>query len=72
MLAGLVQRPGATDPVHFPEAALARRNVVLDRMHAAAADHRPGLDRGAGHPRSQLKVTSAQNACATSTYPVLL
>ena len=25
--------PSATDPVHFPEAAQARRNVVLDRMH---------------------------------------
>ncbi|MGB3954134.1 MAG: transglycosylase domain-containing protein [Brooklawnia sp.] len=30
MLAGLVQNPGATDPVHNPQAALARRNAVLD------------------------------------------
>src|SRR5665811_615937 len=32
-LAGLVQQPGITDPIHFPAKALARRNVVLDRMH---------------------------------------
>jgi membrane peptidoglycan carboxypeptidase len=33
LLAGLTQNPGTTDPVNFPERALARRNVVLDRMH---------------------------------------
>ena len=69
MLAGLTQRPGATDPVHFPEAALARRNVVLDRMHQLRPDHRQAVDARPGPPRSQLKVTPAQNSCATSTYP---
>ncbi len=33
MLAGLIQRPGATDPFSQPEAALDRRQVVLQRMH---------------------------------------
>src|SRR5674476_744264 len=33
-LAGLVQQPGITDPIHYPTKALARRNVVLDRMYA--------------------------------------
>lgn len=31
-LAGVVRAPGVSDPVNFPETALARRNVVLDKM----------------------------------------
>jgi penicillin-binding protein 1A len=34
LLAGLIQRPGATDPFEAPEVALARRQLVLDRMLA--------------------------------------
>jgi membrane peptidoglycan carboxypeptidase len=68
MLAGLTQRPGATDPVHFPEAALARRNVVLDRMHQLRliSDKQWTAARAS---KVQLHVTSAKNSCATSTYP---
>lgn len=32
LLAGLIQSPGSTDPYRDPEAALARRRVVLERM----------------------------------------
>ncbi len=32
LLAGLIQAPGAYDPVQNPDAALARRNEVLDRL----------------------------------------
>ena len=32
LIAGLIQRPGATDPFDEPEVALARRTVVLERM----------------------------------------
>lgn len=32
LLAGVVQRPGATDPIQNPEAAKARRNVVIRKM----------------------------------------
>lgn len=32
LLAGLIQSPGSTDPYRNPEAALARRRVVLERM----------------------------------------
>ncbi len=35
LLAGIVQQPTAYDPTRNPERALARRNVVLDRMAAA-------------------------------------
>jgi penicillin-binding protein 1A len=34
LIAGLIQRPGATDPFDEPELALARRQLVLDRMLA--------------------------------------
>ncbi|HET8598730.1 MAG TPA: biosynthetic peptidoglycan transglycosylase, partial [Segeticoccus sp.] len=33
MLAGVVNEPGVTDPIHNPQAALHRRNVVLDKMY---------------------------------------
>ena len=32
LLAGLIQRPGTTDPYRAPEAAIARRDLVLARM----------------------------------------
>ena len=32
LIAGLIQRPGATDPFRAPEAALERRRLVLERM----------------------------------------
>jgi penicillin-binding protein 1A len=32
LLAGLIQRPGATDPYKAPDVALARRDLVLERM----------------------------------------
>lgn len=42
LLAGLIQRPSATDPYDAPELAIERRNVVLERMRehhfAASAD----------------------------------
>jgi penicillin-binding protein 1A len=34
LLAGLIQRPGATDPYDAPAEALARRNLVLERMRS--------------------------------------
>lgn len=33
LIAGLIQRPGATDPFDEPELALERRQLVLERMH---------------------------------------
>lgn len=34
LIAGLIQRPGTTDPFNNPEMALERRGMVLERMHA--------------------------------------
>ena len=56
LLAGIVKNPTALDPTDHPEAALERRNLVLDRMrelghvtdeqHAAATASPLGLDPG--------------------------
>jgi len=67
-LAGLVQLPSQTDPLRSPARALARRNVVLDRMHTLnlIAKNDWQIARKSGlvlHP------TAAQNSCGLSPYP---
>ena len=67
-LAGLVQQPGFTDPIHHPAKALARRNVVLDRMHALNLI----TDKAWQAARASKMVTNprpALNSCASSPYP---
>jgi len=67
-LAGLVQRPSTTDPIRHPGAALARRNIVLNRMHTL------GLitDKAWTVAKKTKLVTHpkpAQSSCALSPYP---
>jgi membrane peptidoglycan carboxypeptidase len=67
-LAGLVQQPGTTDPINNPDKALARRNVVLDRMRtlnliADKAWQEARKTKMETHPRA------GQNSCALSPYP---
>ncbi len=67
-LAGLVQLPSETDPIHFPAKALARRNVVLDRMHELNLI----TDKAWQSARKTKMVTNpkpALNSCASSPYP---
>jgi len=67
-LAGLVQQPGITDPIHFPAKALVRRNVVLDRMH----DLNLITDKAWTAAKKSKMVTNpqpAQSSCALSPYP---
>jgi len=67
-LAGLVQLPSVTDPIKNPAKALARRNVVLDRMHALNLI----TDKAWQDAKGAKMVTStkpAQNSCALSPYP---
>ena len=65
LLAGLVQLPGTTDPVHNPERALARRQVVLDRMHdLGVITDKEWTDAKA--TKITLKLTGAKNSCAAS------
>jgi membrane peptidoglycan carboxypeptidase len=67
-LAGLVQLPSQTDPIRSPGRALARRNVVLDRMHdlylITDADWaKAKASKLVLHPKA------AQNSCSLSRYP---
>jgi membrane peptidoglycan carboxypeptidase len=67
-LAGLVQKPGVSDPIHNPAKALARRNVVLDRMRTLnlitdKAWQDAKETKLVTHPRA------GQNSCALSSYP---
>ena len=67
LLAGLAQNPGTTDPVHNPDKALSRRNVVLDRMHELGLITDKDLtDAKAVTLDQMLKVTSAPTACQAS------
>ena len=67
-LAGLVQLPSQTDPIRNPAKALARRNVVLDRMHTLNLI----TDKAWRHAKKSKMVLNpkpAQNSCSLSPYP---
>ena len=67
LIAGLAQNPGTTDPVNNPERAIARRNVVLDRMHELGLiTDKEVTDAKAVKLADMLKVTSAPTACQAS------
>ena len=67
-LAGLVQAPSLTDPIKDPARALARRNVVLDRMHTLNLITDKAW-RAARATKMVTKSLPAQNSCALSPYP---
>ncbi|MEO6998880.1 MAG: transglycosylase domain-containing protein [Terracoccus sp.] len=69
-LAGLVQSPSLTDPVHYPAAATKRRNVVLDRMHELGIITNAQLKTAKARPMTaDLHVTNPPSTCAASKYP---
>jgi len=67
-LAGLVQLPSQTDPIRSPARAVARRNVVLDRMHTLGLISDKAWTR-AKKARLVTRTETAQNSCAVSAYP---
>ena len=70
MLAGIVQNPGTSDPVNFPEKSLARRNVVLDRMKDLGLVKDAEWKAARAVPlAAMLHVTPAKNSCQSSDYP---
>jgi membrane peptidoglycan carboxypeptidase len=70
LLAGLTQNPGTTDPVNFPERALARRNVVLDRMHELnRITDKQWTDAKKRTLKQDMKVTNPKSTCLASPYP---
>lgn len=50
LLAGMIAAPARYDPIHRPEAALARRNVVLGRMREVGWIDDPRYRRATGAP----------------------
>jgi len=67
LIAGLAQNPGTTDPVNHPDKALARRNVVLDRMYELGAIQEADYTAAKAVPLAQmLKVTPAVSSCASA------
>jgi membrane peptidoglycan carboxypeptidase len=69
-LAGLVQQPSATDPVHHPKAATSRRNVVLDRMHQLGIISTAKWTKAKQRPLSKdLDVTQPPSTCVGSPEP---
>jgi membrane peptidoglycan carboxypeptidase len=67
-LAGLVQLPSQTDPIRSPVKAVARRNVVLDRMHQLNLITDEAW-KSAKASKLVLNPKPAQNSCALSPYP---
>ncbi|WP_347350727.1 transglycosylase domain-containing protein [Intrasporangium sp.] len=69
-LAGLVQSPSTTDPVHHPKAAQARRDVVLDRMHELGIISDTAWAKAKRRPmKKDLHVTEPPSTCAASPDP---
>ncbi|MFZ5852715.1 MAG: penicillin-binding protein [Actinomycetota bacterium] len=68
LLAGLVRGPGEYDPILNPQAAQARRDVVLDRMAQLGMVTQAQADQAKQAPLG-LKVTKVDNGCAGSTAP---
>ena len=69
-LAGLVQSPSATDPVHHPQAAQHRRDVVLARMRALDELTPAQFDAAVRRPIGRdLSVTDPPATCAASPEP---
>jgi membrane peptidoglycan carboxypeptidase len=70
MLAGLTQNPGTTDPVNFPNRAIARRDVVLERMYSLGTitekDYKAAKARTL---KQDLKVSQPRSSCVASPYP---
>jgi membrane peptidoglycan carboxypeptidase len=68
MLAGIVQRPSGYDPTQDPDAALARRNVVLNRM--SELDMVP-RDEAADARQTELELdlSSTSNGCVSTWAP---
>ncbi len=70
LLAGIVQQPGAFDPLQNPEAAKQRRNVVLSRMveqgQITQQEYRDAVDTLLG---DTLKPVSTPNGCPETPAP---
>jgi membrane peptidoglycan carboxypeptidase len=70
LLAGLTQNPGTTDPVNFPKKAIARRDVVLDRMHELGRiTDKQWQDAKKRTLKQDMRVSQPKSTCLASPYP---
>jgi membrane peptidoglycan carboxypeptidase len=68
LLAGLVKNPVGYDPTTFPDRALERRNIVLNRMAALGDIPQSEADQLSAK-KLGLKVSPARNGCVGSQAP---
>jgi membrane peptidoglycan carboxypeptidase len=70
-LAGLVQSPSLYDPVNHPDAARARRDVVLDRMAELGYITPASADTAKATPVTVVRApaAAARDSCETSSAP---
>jgi len=71
MLAGMVQNPVQTNPVNNPEAALDRRDVVLNRMRELNIISAEEADAAKQVGFDKSKVQPTPNGCTASEFPIL-
>ncbi len=71
LLAGLVQNPTALNPVADEDAALNRRNVVLNRMSELGLVSAAVVGQAKKVGFDPKKVTSTRNGCVGTAYPFL-
>ena len=70
LLAGVINNPSTFDPTVNPKDALARRNVVLDRMLVNYPDSYTAVQIQAAHASPlALNVVPVPNGCSTSSAP---
>ncbi|WP_165700171.1 penicillin-binding protein [Ornithinimicrobium ciconiae] len=67
-LAGIVRAPSITDPVNSPKNALARRNVVLDKMYQQGMITESEWQK-ARDSEIELDVHDSQRSCMNSQHP---
>ncbi len=71
MLAGFVQNPVATNPTRFPEIALERRNVVLNRMVELGWATPDEAEWAKGYGWDSARMRHFTNGCVGTRYPFL-
>ncbi|SEQ46067.1 Membrane carboxypeptidase (penicillin-binding protein) [Microlunatus flavus] len=71
MLAGLVQNPNGYDPVAHPDAGLARRNVVLDRMAELGTASQSAVTKAKKAKFDRKGTEDFVSGCQSTDYPFI-
>ena len=71
MLAGMVQNPTQTNPTKYPERAMERRNVVLNRMNELGIITAAEAQAAKEVVFDETKVRKTPNGCIASPFPIL-